>query len=278
MTKKRCTDCKHTKGIGYDFWCGEGHTEYEVFIGETNCPYFEYHDWSKGTPSRTEKRFSQKDEDDWEILDRNKHFAYAHSGYQAKKIIQELNELVETNKELYKENKQLKSTIKGQELEIVRLHHLADAMSGVLKKLGIYDVYNQESEEEFKIIPLSDKNNNNWNGIYNDKTGFITTKLQGNCKAICDKLNEIMEENRQLKMGINSLKLLVQNWEALDEEKDEQLDRQNQALKKLVKENAQLKQLINDKEVEWLRNNTVWEQMPTNKRTVTKTTFGDKND
>ena len=54
------------------------------------------------------KRFSQKDEDDWEILDRNKHFAYAHSGYQAGKIIQELNELVETNRELYKENKELK--------------------------------------------------------------------------------------------------------------------------------------------------------------------------
>ena len=56
----------------------------------------------------TEKRFTQKDEDDWEILDRNKHFAYAHSGYQAEKIIQELNELVETNRELYKENEQLK--------------------------------------------------------------------------------------------------------------------------------------------------------------------------
>lgn len=54
------------------------------------------------------KRFTQKDEDDWEILDRNKHFAYAHSGFQAEKIIQELNELVETNRELYKENKELK--------------------------------------------------------------------------------------------------------------------------------------------------------------------------
>ena len=58
-----------------------------------------------------EKRFTQKDEDDWEILDRNKHFAYAHSGYQAEKIIQELNELVETNRELYKDNKQLKKEI-----------------------------------------------------------------------------------------------------------------------------------------------------------------------
>lgn len=66
------------------------------------------------------KRFSQKDEDDWEILDRNKHFAYAHSGYQAKKIIQELNELVETNRELYKENKQLKQSIK--EIDEAELH------------------------------------------------------------------------------------------------------------------------------------------------------------
>lgn len=48
----------------------------------------------------------------------------------------------------------------------------------------------------------------------------------------------------------------------------------------LKQENEQLKQqlsyyekLITDKEVEWLRNNTVWEQMPSCKRTVTKTTF-----
>ena len=97
-------------------------------------------------------------------------------------------------------------------------------------------------------------------------------------QKLVDLMNTLAEENKQLKMGIDSLKLVVQNWEALDEEKDEQLNRQNQSLKKLVKENAQLKQLINDKEVEWLRNNTVWEQMPTSKRTVTKTTFGDKND
>lgn len=54
-------------------------------------------------------------------------------------------------------------------------------------------------------------------------------------------LNDLSEENEQLKIGINSLKLLVQNWEALDEEKDEQIDRQSQALKKLKKENEQLK-------------------------------------
>ena len=48
----------------------------------------------------TEKRFSQKDEDDWEILDRGNHFAYAHSGYQAEKIIQELNRLNDENEQL----------------------------------------------------------------------------------------------------------------------------------------------------------------------------------
>ena len=64
------------------------------------------------------KQFNQKDEDDWEILDRNKHFAYAHSGYQAEKIIQKLNELVETNRELYKENKELKKEIEELENEI----------------------------------------------------------------------------------------------------------------------------------------------------------------
>lgn len=66
----------------------------------------------------TGKRFTQKDEDDWEILDRSKHFAYAHSGYQAEKIIQELNELVETNRELYKDNKQLKQGL-NDDLELI---------------------------------------------------------------------------------------------------------------------------------------------------------------
>ena len=56
-------------------------------------------------------------------------------------------------------------------------------------------------------------------------------------------------------------------------------------LNKLYGENEQLKQqisyyekLITDKDVEWLRDNTVWEQIPTSKRTVTKITLSDKND
>lgn len=77
------------------------------------------------------------------------------------------------------------------------------------------------------------------------------------CASLETGLFQADRENNQLKMGVDSLKLLVQNWEALDEEKDEQLDRQNQKLKKLIKENAQLKQLINDKEIEWLRKKVI---------------------
>ena len=51
---------------------------------------------------------------------------------------------------LNEENEQLKQQKKGQELEIVRLHHLADAMSGVLRELGIYDVYNKEQINNVK--------------------------------------------------------------------------------------------------------------------------------
>ena len=74
------------------------------------------------------KRFTHK-EDDWEILDNGEHLAYAHSGYNAQKIIERLNELYDkldchillTDQErqkvrnfikgLEKENEQLKDTL-----------------------------------------------------------------------------------------------------------------------------------------------------------------------
>ena len=59
----------------------------------------------------------------------------------------ELDDLLRT---LQKENEQLKQQKKGQELEIVRLHKLADAMSGFLRELGIYDVYNKEQINNVK--------------------------------------------------------------------------------------------------------------------------------
>ncbi len=99
MTGKRCTDCKHTKGIGYDFWCGEGHTEYEVFGAETNCPYYEYHDWSKGVPSRSAKRFTRDDDsiyDNGEFLFDLTILMY----HNADEVVGWLNELAEENEQL----------------------------------------------------------------------------------------------------------------------------------------------------------------------------------
>lgn len=68
----------------------------------------------------------------------------------------------------------------------------------------------------------------------------IMNNLDEKARERSKALSKLQKENEQLKTGINSLKLIVRNWEALDEEKDEQLDRQNQALKKLKKENLDL--------------------------------------
>lgn len=48
---------------------------------------------------------------------------------------------------------------------------------------------------------------------------------------------------------------------------------QKARIKDLEKENEQLKKQLRDKECEWLRNNTVWEQMPSSRKSVTKTSL-----
>jgi len=74
--------------------------------------------------------------------------------YEQKELLslQEMNikRLKERVNELEKENEKLKGYNKSQELEIVRLHKLADAMSGVLKELGVYDVYDEEQINSVK--------------------------------------------------------------------------------------------------------------------------------
>ena len=105
MTVKRCTDCKHTKGIGYDFWCGEGHTEYEVFGAETNCPFYEFHDWSKGTPSRTEKRFREIASVKT-IKDNQTGITYTHCLVDDD-FLDLVNNLADKNKQLKQDNQKL---------------------------------------------------------------------------------------------------------------------------------------------------------------------------
>ena len=59
-------------------------------------------------------------------------------------------DVVKLLNKLSEENEKLKKYNKGQELEIIRLHNLADTMSAVLRELGIYDVYNDEQIENVK--------------------------------------------------------------------------------------------------------------------------------
>ena len=51
----------------------------------------------------------------------------------------------------------------------------------------------------------------------------------------------------------------------------EPLDEIDPHFNEFQKENKQLKQQLNDKETKWLRNNTIWEQIPSSRKSVTKT-------
>ena len=93
-----------------------------------------------------------------------------------------------------------------------------------------------------------------------------------------NKLNELHEENEYL---CEKIKENEWHWNTIDEDKDVWMYK----CKKLEEENEQLKtqlkdceKRVTDKEVEWIRENTVWEQMPSNKRTYTSTIYHRRND
>ena len=137
----------------------------------------------------TEKRFTQKDEDDWEILDRNKHFAYAHSGYQAEKIIQELNELVETNRELYKDNKQLKQGL-NDDLELI----------------GQLQEENEQLKQSYKE--------------FEDECQFTFNAMNRTQNDLYRKNFKLEEENEQLKQRNDRQAKQLDRLYSLIEEKD----------------------------------------------------------
>lgn len=126
---KRCKDCKHTRGIGFDFWCGEGHTKYES-LGETDCPYYEYHDWSKGTPSRTKKRFTYDYEDD-KYYDKG---FFNDNGKEMFKddVLNRLNTLHEENNELKEKYNEQSVEYEGLEEQVERLQDFKDKVFNLI--------------------------------------------------------------------------------------------------------------------------------------------------
>lgn len=90
---------------------------------------------------------------------------------------------------------------------------------------------------------------------YNYSDILDNGKWIGICHVDCeddfvDKLNELNDKKEQLKKENRTLKLLVQNWEQLDDEKDEQLEKMNDSLKRLVEKNKQLQQELFESEYE----------------------------
>ena len=150
---KRCTDCKHTRGIGYDFWCGEGHTKYEVFAGETDCPYYEYHDWSKSIPCRNENDSINKDSN-------KKQFEYKRfktdlrmvidttKNYGARVLTPE--EIVELLNKLYEENNELKDKYNEQSVEYEGLEEQVERLQDFKDK--VFNLINAEIRRGEQII------------------------------------------------------------------------------------------------------------------------------
>lgn len=78
------------------------------------------------------------------------HDKICHRFMDLKETEETLNRLYSKYSSLKMKNEKLKRYNKSQELEIVRLHKLADAMSGILKEFGVYDVYNKEQVDSVK--------------------------------------------------------------------------------------------------------------------------------
>lgn len=108
--------------------------------------------------------------------------------------------------------------------------------------------------------------------IDNGKDTFYDLSENGEIMNMIDTeemLNELNDENIELHIQNDFLKEENQHMRDLVNE-NEQLKSENEQLRN------ELKQILNDNEFEWLRNNTVWEQMPSSKRTVTKSTSIEK--
>jgi len=67
--------------------------------------------------NQSKKKFYHKDSDDWQIFEDGEHLAYAHSGFQAGKIIDKLNSQEERILFLEKENERIVQSARDYVLE-----------------------------------------------------------------------------------------------------------------------------------------------------------------
>lgn len=102
--------------------------------------------------------------------------------------------------------------------------------------------------------------------------------IEPQAEVIVNLLNQLNDENEQLKERIDEYTDLCADISEIREENDELKHQVNYLRDRLddylrfEQENWKLKQkIIELDEIKWLRENTVWEQMPTNRKTTMKT-------
>lgn len=200
MTGKRCTDCRYTKGIGFDFWCGEGHTEYEVFAGETNCPYYEYFDWSKGVPSESEKRFTvEYIEYEPYYIDKEQEYVDVDEAELKFNDLMTMSDkqVVKCLNKLYEDNQDLLTKKEDAEYELL---HLKEKYEEVLEKNRLLTHKLQKGEEKYRD--------------YDKDRFFIDDGYIRDILGFIEPIKFI-----SLHQGISIRNLLNKNWEQFNEQK-----------------------------------------------------------
>lgn len=194
IIKRFCKDCKHSRGIGFDFWCGEGHTEYEVFGAETNCPYYEYHDWSKGTPRETEdKRF--------EVFKTNIMIGINDNGESIGNVYDTCNLLNKLNNELQqlqKNNKELKALVsfyKSFQEDARKLEKENRQLKQKIRDSRTAEEINKIEEEFDKEISRLIRENNELKSKFSVQLDFLQAENQ--------HMRTVLNENKDLKELLN---------------------------------------------------------------------------
>lgn len=100
------------------------------------------------------KRYTQK-EDDWEILDQGKHLAYAHSAYQAEKIIETLNWKEEKIKELQERNNRQAELLEKQQEQIDNYIDIKAKLDGKIREY-------ETKSEEYELSACGCGSKHNW--------------------------------------------------------------------------------------------------------------------
>lgn len=44
---RECVNCRHSRGLGSDVWCGHDPKGKESYMCETDCPYFEWFEYKE---------------------------------------------------------------------------------------------------------------------------------------------------------------------------------------------------------------------------------------